>query len=163
MTFSDRVRASAAAVLLVVAPSLWAKDSLGEIHSSVAGANVSPSGVAAGERHLLAQNARYSMDEVQLADGSRIHKYLADNGQIFAVSWNTLYKPDLSLLLGTHFSSYAGATKLAGKKGGIQRQFHHEANDLVVQSGGHLHVFSGYAYLRSQFPAGVNPQLLGWQ
>ncbi len=163
MTFSDRVRASAAAVLLVVAPSLWAKDSLGEIHSSVSGANAAPNVITAGARHLLAQKVRYSVDEVQLADGSRIHKYLAENGQIFAVSWNTLYKPDLSLLLGEYFSSYAGAAKLSAQQGGIHRQFHHDANDLVVQSGGHLHVFSGYAYLRSQLPAGVSPQLMGWQ
>ena len=163
MTFSSRVRASAAVVLLVMATSIWAKDSLGEIHSSVAGGNATSVSAPVGVRHLMSQRVAYSVDEVQMADGSRVHKYLADNGKIFAVSWNTLYKPDLSLLLGTYFSSYADAAKRAAEKGGIQRQFHHDANDLVVQSNGHLHVFSGYAYLRSQFPAGVNPQTLGWQ
>jgi hypothetical protein len=112
---------------------------------------------------MMAQQARYSMEEVQANDGSRVRKYIADDGQIFALSWNTLYKPDLSTLLGSYFPNYAGAARLAARKGGIQRRFHHETTDLVVQSGGHLHVFSGYAYLRTQFPAGVSPQSLGWE
>ena len=164
MIFNKRARAGAAALLLlVVVPSIRAKDSLGEIHSSFSGSNAPSASAATGVRHLMAQKPAYSVDETQMPDGSRVHKYLAANGQIFAVSWNTLYKPDLSALFGTYFSSYADAAKIAGQKGGIQRQFHHDANDLVVQSNGHLHVFSGYAYLRSQLPAGVSPQTLGWQ
>lgn len=165
MTFSKRLRASAAVLLLIVAPATWAKDGLGEIHSSMAAGNaaVAASPNAPGVRRMLAQQARYSVDEVQMADGSQVRKYLAANGQIFAVTWNTLYKPDLSKLLGAYFPSYADAAKLAAQKGGIQRQFHHDANDLVLQSGGHLHVFSGYAYLRSQLPPGVSAQSLGWE
>jgi hypothetical protein len=167
MIFSKHLRVSAAGLLIIAAPALWAKDGLGEIHSSAAAGNASPAvntnASAPGMRRMLAQRSSYSVDEVQMADGSRVRKYLADSGQIFAVTWNTLYKPDLSLLLGTYFSSYAGAARQAAQKGGIQRQFHHETPDLVVQSSGHLHVFSGYAYLRSAFPAGVTARTLGWE
>lgn len=173
MTSNKRLRAGAAALLLLAACAAQAKDGLGEIHSSVAAGNgaagttpntnANANAITPGVRRMLAQQARYSVDEVQMADGSRVRKYLAGNGQIFAVSWNTLYKPDLSTLLGSYFPQYAGAAKVAAQKGGIQRHFHHDANDLVVQSGGHLRVFSGYAYLRSQLPAGVSAQSLGWE
>jgi hypothetical protein len=173
MTFSSVVRASCAALLLLGATALWAKDGLGEIHSSKAAGSaaavstpqtsVASTMPAPAARRLLAQQARYSVEDVQANDGSRIRKYIADDGLVFALSWNTLYKPDLSTLLGQYFSSYAGAAKTAAQKGGIQRQFHHQTSDMVVQSGGHLHVFSGYAYLRNQFPAGVSPQTLGWE
>lgn len=128
---------------------------------TVPGANATSNTSAPSVRRMLAQQSRFSIDEVQMADGSRVRKYLADNGQIFAVTWTTLYKPDLSTLLGPYFPAYSSAAKLTAQRGGIQRQFHHDANDLVVQSGGHLHVFSGYAYLRSQLP--VSAQSLGWE
>ena len=177
MTFSSVVRASCAVLLLLGAPALWAKDGLGEIHSSKAAGSAAAvatpnlnaaSGMPAPTtapvmRRMLAQQARYTVEEVQANDGSRVRKYIADDGLVFALSWNTLYKPDLSTLLGPYFSGYAGAAKTAAQKGGIQRQFQHQTSDLVVQSGGHLHVFSGYAYLRNQFPAGVSPQTLGWE
>ena len=173
MIFRRRLRASAAGLLILASPALWAKDGLGEVHSAYGAGNAGVSSLsnagaasnlnAHGARRMLAQQAAYSVDEVQLTDGSRVRRYVAGNGQIFAVSWNTLYKPDLSKLLGAYFSGYAGAAQLAGQKGGIQRQFRHEGTDLVVQSGGHLHVFSGYAYLRSALPPGVSLQSLGWE
>jgi hypothetical protein len=160
-------------LLVMMAPCAHARDGLGEIHSSkltgsaaaatAPNVNVTGNMPAPAARRMLAQQARYSMEEVQANDGSRVRKYIADDGQIFALSWNTLYKPDLSTLLGSYFPNYAGAARLAARKGGIQRRFHHETTDLVVQSSGHLHVFSGYAYLRTQFPAGVSPQSLGWE
>lgn len=179
MTFSNALRGSCAALLLLGAPAVWAKDALGDIHSSKASGSAAavatPNAFASSNmpapapapalvaRRALAQQARYSVEDVQASDGSRIRKYIADDGLVFALSWNTLYKPDLSALLGQYFSSYAGAAKTAAQKGGIQRQFQHETADMVVRSGGHLHVFTGYAYLRAQFPAGVSPQALGWE
>lgn len=114
-----------------------------------------------GARHAVARAPQYTLHALTMADGSRVQQYVAGNGQVFAVTWNTLHKPDLSELLGNAFASYAGAAQLAARRGGIQRQFRHESLDLVLQSGGHLHVFSGYAYRPSLLPRGLSAQALG--
>jgi hypothetical protein len=90
-----------------------------------------------------------------------VHQFVAANGQVFAVRWNMLYKPDLSALLGTSFGDYKSLAIKAAERGGIQRQFHHEGADLVVQSSGHMQVFSGYAYRRSMLPHGLSPRSIG--
>jgi len=112
-------------------------------------------------RRSVASMVRYTVHDLQLPDGSRVRQFVGGNGQVFAVSWNTLYKPDLSKLLGASFPTYAGAAQEAGKRGGIQRQFRHESADLVVQTSGHLHVFQGYAYRPSLMPQGVSAQSMG--
>lgn len=107
--------------------------------------------------------AQYAVHELQKPDGSRLQELVTPQGQVFAVRWNTLTKPDLRTLLGNSFGAYSQAAQQAARRGGIQRHFRHDAGDLVVQSTGHLHTFSGYAYLRSQWPAGVTPRTLGWE
>lgn len=164
MTFSSCSRSGAVAVLVLmaVAPA-WAKDGLGEVHSSAQGQDASASqGAGTGARRSMAHMPRYSVDDVQMPDGSRIRRFLGSNGQVFAVSWHTLYKPDLSMLLGSSFPAYAGAAQEAAKRGGVQRLFRHDQLDLVVQSAAHLHVYQGYAYRRSLLPQGVSAQALGW-
>lgn len=160
MTFSRRCARGALLLGLaygaVQAPA-WA--ALGERHTSMADAG--SSGMAS--KRSVAAMVRYTLHETQRPDGSRVREYVAPNGQVFAVSWNTLYKPDLSTLLGQSFPVYASAAQVAAQRGGIQRQFHHDDADLVVQSTGHLHVFAGHAYLRSQLPQGVTAQTLGWE
>jgi predicted heme/steroid binding protein len=112
-------------------------------------------------RHSVSRAPEYTVHELKMADGSRVQQYVAGNGRVFAVRWNTLYKPDLSAMLGTSFPDYSSAAQLAARRGGIQRQFRHEGDDLVVQSSAHLHVFSGYAYRRAMLPRGVSPQSIG--
>jgi hypothetical protein len=124
-------------------------------------ASIDTDRVRMSARHSVARVQQYAVHELKMADGSRVQQYVAGNGKIFAVRWDTLYKPDLSALLGSSFPDYASAAQVAAKRGGIQRQFHHEGNDLVVQSSGHLHVFSGYAYRRTMLPNGVNAQSIG--
>jgi hypothetical protein len=124
-------------------------------------ASIETDRVRMSARHSVARVQQYAVHELKMADGSRVQQYVAGNGRVFAVRWNTLYKPDLSDLLGTSFPDYASAAGTASRRGGIQRQFHHESNDLVVQSSGHLHVFSGYAYRRSMLPQGVSAQSIG--
>jgi hypothetical protein len=111
--------------------------------------------------HAVAQAQQYAVHDLKMADGSLVQQYVAANGRVFAVRWNTLYKPDLSALLGASFPAYASAAQQAARHGGIQRQFHHEAGDLVLHSAGHLQVFSGYAYRRSLLPRGLNLQHIG--
>jgi hypothetical protein len=110
--------------------------------------------------HSVARSPQYAVHELKMANGSVVRQYVAGNGRIFEVSWRTLFKPDLSNMLGTSFTSYSVAASEAVQKGGIRRQFHHRGSDLVVQSSGHLNVFTGYAIQPSLVPQGVNLQTL---
>jgi hypothetical protein len=154
MTSSKRLRAGLLALSLQAAGPLWA--GLGEPQSSIATDRARISA-----RHAVARMPQYTVHDLTMADGSRLQQYVAGNGQVFAVRWDTLHKPDLTSLLGQAFASYAGAAQQAARRGGIQRHFHHEGTDLVVQASGHLHVFSGYAYRPSLLPQGLSPQALG--
>jgi hypothetical protein len=143
-------------LVLLAAPALSAWGGLGEGQSSITTDQVRMSA-----RHSVARAQQYSVHELKMPDGSRVQQYVGGNGVVFAVRWQTLYKPDLSAMLGTSFPDYSNAANMAAKRGGIQRQFRHEGNDLVVQSSGHLHVFSGYAYRRTLLPQGVSAQSMG--
>jgi hypothetical protein len=140
--------------LLLAAPIAWA--GLGESETSIDAEQA-----RTHSRRAIARKTQYTVHALTMADGSRVQQFVAADGRVFAVRWNTLYKPDLSALLGTSFPVYAGAAQQAAKRGGIQRQFHHDGSDLVLQSVGHLHVFTGYAYRRSLLPRGLSVQSLG--
>jgi hypothetical protein len=144
------------AMVFVAAPAVSAWAGLGEGQSSI-----DTDRVRMSARHSVARVQQYAVHDLTTADGSRVQQYVAGNGRVFAVRWNTLYKPDLSAMLGKDFGDYSSAVKVAAKRGGIQRDFHHDGVDLVVQSSGHLHVFSGYAYRRSLLPPGVTLQSMG--
>jgi hypothetical protein len=124
-------------------------------------------GVINGERmrmrafHLVERAPQYAVHELKSSDGSRVTQYVGVNGLIFAVSWHTLYKPDLSSMLGNSFSTYTRAARIAARNGGIQRQFLHQGDDLVMQNSGRLNVYSGFAYRPSLLPRGLNPQTIG--
>lgn len=154
MTFSSRQWLWALALMAAPAVTAWA--GLGEGQASI-----DTDRVRMSARHSVARAPQYTVHELKAVDGSRVQQFVSGNGQVFAVRWNTLYKPDLSALLGTSFADYQGAAHEAAQRGGIQRQFHHEGNDLVVQSSGHLQVFSGYAYRRSLLPQGLSPKSIG--
>ncbi len=154
MTSSSRRYLWVLALLAAPAGVAWA--GLGEGQASIETARVRMSA-----RHSVARAQQYTVHELKSANGSLVQQFVTGNGQVFAVRWNTLYKPDLSSLMGTSFGDYKAVASQAAQRGGIQRQFHHEGSDLVVQSSGHLQVFSGYAYKRSLLPQGLNPKSIG--
>jgi hypothetical protein len=91
-----------------------------------------------------------------LPDGSTIRQYVSPAGIVFAVGWNTHYKPRLDQLLGVHFGAYSeGGRRLMAKRPGVRHSVSINEGDLVVESMAHLNAFVGRAYLRSRVPATV--------
>jgi hypothetical protein len=111
--------------------------------------------------HSVAAMPRYSVHDLQNMDGARIRQYVGNDGRVFAVAWNTLYKPDLSRLLGSSYPKFAQSARESTRKAGLQRRFRHEGLDVVVQSSAHLNIFSGYAYRQSMLPADFSPSAIG--
>ena len=81
------------------------------------------------------------------ANGVAITQYVNQQGVVFAVSWNGPVKPNLKALLGSYFSVDKSANPLGHVAARTQ-------GDLVVYSSGSMPHFEGYAYLKSDVPAG---------
>ena len=102
------------------------------------------------------QTSLYSVQEVQLASGTLVREYSNLAGVVFAVTWRGPVLPNLSELLGSHFSTFKQEVEQAratGKRGGpvsISRP------ELVVSSGGRMRNFFGHAYAPALIPTGVN-------
>jgi hypothetical protein len=112
-------------------------------------------------RHSVSVKPQYSVHDLQNSDGANIRQYVGRDGRVFAVVWHTLYKPDLSSILGSSYLTYAQSTRASAQRFGIQRRFRHESLEVVVQATAHLNVFSGYAFRQSMLPPGFSPSILG--
>jgi len=100
----------------------------------------------------ISQSAGYSVRQLTLPTGTVVREYLSEAGKVFAVSWQGRAAPDLRVLLGDYFASYA-----AGAGGRHSR--HHlaiEQPDLVVHAGGHMRALTGRAYVPSLLPPGFS-------
>lgn len=100
----------------------------------------------------VTQAATHSVHGMQLASGARMREYVSNSGVVFAVSWESPVRPDLKLLLGSHFEEYAQAVQTTRQRRGpvIVR-----SAGLVVESAGHMRGFVGHAYIPSLMPEGV--------
>ena len=143
-------------LILFFMPACPAFAALGEHESTICAESVRMH----AQRAVSAKPA-YSITDLRTGDGSKVRQYISENGMVFAVSWNTLYKPDLSTLLGVTYSAYVAAAHNAAKRQGIQRNFRHESLDVVVQSTSHLNIFSGFAFRLSMLPKGFNLNTIG--
>jgi hypothetical protein len=142
-------------VLLAVSiANAWA--GLGESEGSIVGDRMRMRAF-----HSVMRAPQYSVHELTLTNGTRMRQYVSGAGQVFAVSWIAMRKPELSILLGNSFNSYASAAKDAASQSGTRREFRQDGADLVVQSSGRLQVFRGFAYRPSMMPKNLSPQSIG--
>lgn len=81
-----------------------------------------------------------------------IRQYLGPEGRVVAVAWDGPVMPDLSKLLGTHYTEFETAAR---QPHGSRNALTVDTGSLVVQSGGRLRAFRGRAYL-VPLPAGLN-------
>lgn len=125
--------------------------------ATAASAASSKSIAAAKSARLLP--AGVQVYERPTGDGGWIREFATPQGIVFAVAWNTRFKPRLTELLGAYHAPYAAAASQALKRPGIRRQAVLKSDDLVVRSTSHLNVFSGRAYVPSLAPAGFDMAL----
>jgi hypothetical protein len=144
----------AATLLLVFGHSLGASAHLGGDVSSVA-----------DDAHAMHASIRstplvaYEVHEFQSSSGLAVREYVAATGTVFALSWRGAVAPDLQLLLGEHFSSYAvGVAAL--RHAGLQRALRIAAGGLVVEFSGHPRSYFGHAYLPAELPPGFDVHTL---
>lgn len=104
------------------------------------------------------QASKYTVHELETPI-SKIKEYVSQDGTVFAVSWSGIKRPDLSVLLGSHYNEYsqqeASLPKIVGRQI-IQIR----TPSIVVQRGGHMRDIHGFAYLVDALPAGVSAEEL---
>jgi hypothetical protein len=96
--------------------------------------------------------AAFRTHELALPSGTTLREYANLDGLVFAVTWNGPFMPDLQQILGRYFAQYSAGAK-ANKLD--HRHLQIRDSDFVVQASGHLHAFSGRAYLPQAVPGGV--------
>ena len=96
--------------------------------------------------------SQYSLHELQEASGTVVREYVSSQGRVFAISWKGPVLPDLQQLMGSSFGDYAAAVNSKAAGGGPLQI---KLPGLVVQSGGRMRAFVGYAYIPQLMPAGV--------
>lgn len=110
---------------------------------------------AASSAGSSAAAAAYTVNETMLDSGTVVREYVGSgDGNVFAVSWNGPFIPDLRTLLGSHFATLTSAAAARPKAGHSQLSV--KDGDVVIVSGGHMRAYAGRAWIVSALPAGVS-------
>ena len=112
-----------------------------------------------GTGRVLRMEGEYATAEYESGSGDVVREYVTAEGKVFGVAWRGPTTPDLHLLLGDYYPEYeraAEATSQQRHRGPLVIQ----QPDLVVQSGGHMRAFSGWAYLPKLLPSGVRVEAI---
>ena len=96
----------------------------------------------------------YTVHEVS-SGATTVREYVSSSGTVFAVAWNGLAHPDLTLLLGAYAGEYENALQQTPRKRG-QRTLRVQANRVVVEKWGHIRNLQGRAYAPDLIPPGVS-------
>ncbi len=118
------------------------------------------SSIAIDQKMLKASSARstqkasYTVHEMS-SNGSLIRQYVSADGIVFAVTWQGMKRPDLSVLLGNYFTEYTDQNALRVKGVGRQPVEVKSAN-VVVRHSGHMRNLTGRAFLPDLVPVDVN-------
>lgn len=121
------------------APSQFPAASSGRMHA------MSAAGPAAAD---------FTVNVTTLPSGTTVREYTARSGVVFAVSWNGPFMPDLRTLLGPHFAALAAEGARRPKAGHSQLRV--AAQDLSIESSGHMRAYTGRAWIASLLPAGFS-------
>ena len=142
-----RWQAAAALLLILAFTAAPARATLGQGIDSV-----ETDRVHAGASVRQVGHAAFTVHELTTATNGLVREYVAPNGQVFAVTWHGLAKPNLQQLLGAHYDTLASAPP---RPPGSRAHVNLAIGGLVFESSGHMRSFHGRAYLNDALPSGV--------
>lgn len=118
------------------------------------GTHPAKSAKAAG---VLPADAQLYTDSVITDDSGNVtHEYVNAQGVVFAVRWSGPVLPNFQALFGAHFSALQTAAERSRSSRRRGAPLSLESDALVMVSRGKMGHFTGYAYVPSLVPAGVN-------
>ena len=133
------------ALMCVAVPGI-ANATLGE---SVQSTEADRASMLASMRMLPSTN--FTVHELQLPSGTKLREFVSPSGVVFAIAWRGPTIPNLKQVLGRYFQRYAANEN---RQGGLHNRVVSDP-DFVVQSSGHMRLFTGRAFVPQLLPPGV--------
>ncbi len=96
----------------------------------------------------------YTIEEVT-SDAVSVREFVSSSGTIFALAWNGLVRPDLTVLLGSYADEYESARSNTQRTPG-RRNSRVKTQRVVVETWGHMRDLHGRAYAPALVPQGVD-------
>jgi Protein of unknown function (DUF2844) len=109
-------------------------------------------------KHTNSNAPSYAVHTLSLP-GTQVIEYVNKSNNVFAITWQGVTVPNLSVLLGSNFSKYQQALGQQPQRHG-RRFVTIKNSDLIVYSGGHMRDYHGRAIVPDLVPAGVNAETL---
>ncbi len=94
---------------------------------------------------------QFTVHELQMPSGTKLREFVSPSGVVFAIAWRGPAMPNLKQVLGRYFHRYAAGEN---RQGGLHNRVVSDA-DFVVQSSGHMRLFTGQAFVPQLLPPGV--------
>jgi len=104
----------------------------------------------------VTQKQSYAVHEIQTESGATVREYVSPSGKVFGVSWQGPVLPDMRQVLGAYYSRLTNASPNRRPQGPITIN----EPGLVLQSSGHMRVYTGKAYIPQMLPEGVRPDAI---
>jgi hypothetical protein len=98
----------------------------------------------------------YTVHEIKAGDGTVVREYASPAGEVFGVSWQGPFIPDMKQLLGSYFDAYSSAAQAQRTAHRGRAPLNIQQPGLVVESNGHMRSYSGRVYDPGKLPQGVN-------
>lgn len=102
----------------------------------------------------VTQEAGYSVHDMRSPFGAEVKEFVAPSGNVFAVSWQGQFPPQMQQILGSYFQQYSAALQARPRHYG-HRPLDIQEQGLVIQTGGHMRDYFGRVYIPGMVPAGV--------
>jgi len=110
-----------------------------------------------GHLASTSSTSAYTTQVITLETGTTVREYANAAGQVFAVSWKGPRPPDLSQLLGAHFSEFRASLQTP-VHGDLHRHVQVQTSQMMYVGGGRMNNMHGTAWLPAAIPAGVSPE-----
>ena len=137
--------------ILLVLPTAFSSAKLGERSDSIV---ADRSSLGNASLKSTQRRANYTVSELE-SDGTTIREYISNDGVVFAVTWQGIRHPDLSILLGSYYASYRIAKNLRLRTLGHQPS-EVQTDALIVRHAGHMRDLHGKAFVSDLVPTGVD-------
>jgi hypothetical protein len=100
--------------------------------------------------------ANYTVHEIKSPTGTVVREYVSRSGQVFGISWNGPFIPDMHQVLGDYFAEYSSAARAQRESRPSRQPLYIQQPGLVLQSVGHMRAYAGKAYDPALLPSGVD-------
>ena len=104
------------------------------------------------------QEAAYAVHQLKSDSGTVVREYISPAGNVFAVTWQGQFVPDMQQLLGSYFEQYSAAVRVNRETHVGRRPLSLQLPGLVVETNGYMRHYHFRAYIPQQVPAGVRQE-----